>query len=68
MPPKTIKLDGGRVVTVKSIRLANGNLLIPRRTVDDRDVVDWVEVAPGSSDFKRWSSVACDEPDPRGAA
>ena len=65
MPPKTVKLDGGTKWTLKSIRLANGDLLIPQRHPTLRSVVDWVPVSPGTSDHKRWSSVACDEPDPR---
>lgn len=65
MPAKTIKLRSGRIVVMKSIRLANGNLLIPKRNEFDRARVDWVEVEPGTSDFKRWSSVAVDEADPR---
>ena len=66
MPAKTIKLFGGRVVEVKSIRLQNGNLLIPRRKADDWNQAEWAEVEPGSSDYKRWLPVAVDEPDPRG--
>jgi hypothetical protein len=65
MPAKFVKLNGGRVVTVESIRLANGNLLIPRRREDDRTQVDWAEVEPGTSDYKRWLPVAEDKPDPR---
>jgi hypothetical protein len=68
MPPKQIKLAGGMRGTVKSIRLANGNLLILKRTEADRNEVEWVEVEPGTSDFKRWAPVACDEADPRTAA
>jgi len=65
MPPKIIKSDTGRIWTVKAIRLANGNLLIPQRMEHDRRLVDWVEAAPGTSGFKRWSLVASDESDPR---
>lgn len=65
MPAKTIKLDGGRIVTVKSIRLANGNLLVLQRRADDRAQLEWVEVAPGTSQYKRWLPVAIDEADPR---
>lgn len=68
MPAKTIKLDGGRIVTLKSIRLANGHLLVPVRSPEDRRQAIWQEVAPGDPLFKRWSSVAVDEPDPREAA
>lgn len=66
MPPKTIKLAGGRIIEIKSIRLANGNLLIPSRRADDRTQVEWREVEPGTGDHKRWLPVASDEPDPRG--
>lgn len=64
MPAKLIKI-GGRFLEVKSIRLPNGNLLIPARREDDRRFAVWKEVEPGTSDFKRWSGVAVDEPDPR---
>ena len=65
MPAKTIKLNGGRIVEVMSIRLKNGNLLIPRRRADDPSVTELVEVEPGTSDYKRWLPVAEDRPDPR---
>lgn len=65
MPAKQIKLNGGRVVTVESIRLKNGNLLIPKRREDDPTLTKLVEVKPGSSDHKRWLPVAVDGPDPR---
>lgn len=65
MPAKIMKLDGGRIVEIKSIRLSNGNLLIPRRKAEDRRQAEWAEVAPGTSDYKRWLPVAVDEPDPR---
>lgn len=65
MPAKTVKFPSGRKIEMKSIRLRNGNLVIPRRMEHDRTVVEWVEVKPGTSDFKRWSGVAVDEPDPR---
>lgn len=65
MPNKTIKLNGGRIVEVESIRLANGNLLIPSRHPDDRSQAVWAEVEAGSSDYKRWLPVAVDKPDPR---
>jgi hypothetical protein len=65
MPAKWIKMHSGVRVEVKSIRLKNGNLLIPRRRADNRKVVELVEVKPGSADYKRWLPVAVDEPDPR---
>lgn len=64
MPAKFKKL-GGRMVEIKSIKLANGNLLVPARHVDNRKVFVWLEVTPDDSLFKRWSTVAVDEPDPR---
>ena len=65
MPAKVIKTHTGRIVTIESIRLKNGNLLIPGRDPKDRTQAIWVEVAPGSSDYKRWLPVAEDKPDPR---
>lgn len=65
MPAKLVKLHSGTVVEVKSIRLAGGNLLVPRRRADDRSKWEWAEVEPWTSDFKRWEPVAVDEPDPR---
>lgn len=66
MPAKVLKLQSGRIVEIKAIRLSNGNLLIPARDDADRTQAVWKEVAPGTSDFKRWLPVACDDPDPRG--
>jgi len=67
MPAKKIKLrhGSGVILEVKSIRLPNGNLLCPGRAEHDRKVFAWIEAAPGTSLFKRWSTVAVDEPDPR---
>lgn len=65
MPAKVVKLAGGRTITIKSIKLANGNLLIPSRSPEDWHAVVWREVEPGTSDFKRWWPVAVDETDPR---
>jgi hypothetical protein len=65
MPAKRVKLRSGQVIVVKAIRLPNGNLLIPKRMAHDRTEVGWAEVEPGTSDFKRWTPVAVDEPDPR---
>ena len=65
MPSKIVKLSGGRTIAIESIRLANGNLLIPKRKADDPSQVELVEVAPGTSDYKRWLPVAVDKPDPR---
>ena len=64
MAAKIIKI-GGRKIRIYSVKLPNGNLVIPKRMEHDRNEVDWVEVAPGSSDHKRWSFVACEEADPR---
>ena len=64
MAPKVIRTKYGKI-TIKSINLENGNLLIPSRSEADRDEIEWREVEPGTSDFKRWSFVAVDEPDPR---
>jgi hypothetical protein len=65
MPAKTIKLQTGQRVTVQAVRLPSGNLVIPSRHPDDRDVATWREVAPGDADHKRWLPVAVDGPDPR---
>jgi len=65
MPAKRVKLFGGRIVEIKSVLLPNGNLVISRRMAHDRNMVDWVEVAPGTSDHKRWLPVAVKEADPR---
>lgn len=65
MPAKTIKLNSGRIVVIESIRLKNGNLLIPRRRTDDWSLTELVEVEPGTSEYKRWLPVAEDKPDPR---
>jgi hypothetical protein len=66
MPAKVIKIFGSGIkVELKAIRLANGNLLIAKRMDHDRTQIHWAEVSPGTSDFKRWSSVVVDEPDPR---
>jgi hypothetical protein len=64
MPAKHIKTASGRVVAVKSIRLANGNLLVPRRDRATNRAV-WAEVKPGEPEYKRWLPVAVDEADPR---
>lgn len=64
MPAKRVKTESGRIVEVKSIRLANGNLLVPRRNRAESRA-EWVEVRPGEPEFKRWLPVAVDEPDPR---
>jgi hypothetical protein len=66
MPAKTWKhRHTGKLLTVKSIHLANGNLLVLQRTAADRTKVEWVEAAPGTPLYKRWLPVAVDEPDPR---
>lgn len=65
MPAKQVRTHGGRWITVKSVRLPNGHLVIPQRMAHDRTVTEWVEVMPGSSEHKRWLPVAEDEPDPR---
>lgn len=67
MPAKIRKLSSGKRIVLKSIRLANGNLLVRVRSAADRTVPEWQEAAPGSSLFKRWAQVAVDEPDPRSA-
>jgi hypothetical protein len=64
MPAKLVKTGSGRIVEVKSIRLKNGNLLVPRRN-RETNRADWVEVSPGDPDYKRWLPVAVDEADPR---
>lgn len=71
MPPKKIKLFGGREVEVKSWLLPTGNLLIlQRKPKPNRDQLEYVEVSPGTSDYKRWYGVHVivpdQEPDPRG--
>jgi hypothetical protein len=65
MPAKLKKFNGGRTVAIKSIHLANGNLLVPQRDPRDRSEVVWVEVTPDSSLYKRWLPVGVNEPDPR---
>jgi hypothetical protein len=69
MPPKTIKMATGKKVTIKSWLLPNGNMLILQRMAHDRDLVELIEVEPGTSLFKRFSTVTVkvpdDEPDPR---
>lgn len=60
-----MKLSTGRRVVVQSFSLPNGNLLIPSRMGHDRTLCEWVEVAPGSSEHKRWLPVAVEAPDPR---
>lgn len=67
MSSKQLKTHTGRIVHMESIRLSNGNLLIPGRHPDDRSQAVWMEVEPGSSDYKRWLPVAVDKPDPREA-
>jgi hypothetical protein len=64
MAPKVIRTKFGKV-TIKSISLKNGNLLIPARSDEDREDIVWKEVLPGTSDFKRWAHVSVQEPDPR---
>jgi hypothetical protein len=65
MPSKFKKLNGGRMVEIKSIHLQNGNLLIPSRHPENRKQMAWLEVEPGTSLYKRWLPVAVDESDPR---
>lgn len=67
MAPKVIRTKFGKV-TIKSIQLVNGNLLIPSRADNDRYEIAWKEVEPGTSDYKRWSHVSVVEPDPREVA
>lgn len=64
MVMKWFKTASGRMVAVKSIRLSNGNLLIPKL---DRATnrAEWVEVTPAQPEYKRWMPVSVDEPDPR---
>lgn len=61
---KIIKTGTGRHIEVKSIRLKNGHLLVPRRN-RATNMAEWAEVAPGEPEYKRWLPVASDEPDPR---
>jgi hypothetical protein len=65
MPKKIIKLHTGQRIEIKAVRLDNGNLVIPARHEKDRSEPIWIEVTPGTSDYKRWLPVAVDEPDPR---
>lgn len=69
MPVKKVKVHG-KVVVVKSVVLANGNLLIPEKFIapDGSRYADWVEVMPGTPAYKRWLPVSSHEPDPRLAA
>ena len=65
MGPILHKLDTGGKHWIKSVKLPNGNLCILKRPAEGGEHV-WTEVAPGTSDYKRWKNVAVDEPDPRG--
>lgn len=67
MAPKQVKTQNGRLVVLKSVLLENGNLLIPQKFVakDGSRYADWVEVEPGTSNYKRWFTVMSEEPDPR---
>jgi predicted O-methyltransferase YrrM len=51
----TIPSDSGQPIEVKCIRLSNGNLLVPKRKENNSH---WVEAAPGTPDYERWSAVA----------
>ena len=64
MPAKFIKM-GGKIHTIKSVLLSNGNLLIPKREEGGKTETDWTEVEPGTSDFKRWFGLHEIESDPR---
>lgn len=55
---KLIKISGGRVIKMYAVRLANGNLLVQKRTGP-------VEAAPGTQLFKRWLPWAVEPDDPR---
>jgi hypothetical protein len=49
-----------------SVLLANGNLVVPKIMQRDPFVACWVEVEPGSAEFKRWFPVhEAGRPDPR---
>lgn len=49
---------------MRSIRLLNGNLLVPMRAVSSDVVGDgMIEVAPGSPEYETWLPVAEDDPD-----
>lgn len=60
-------MDTGKIVVIKSVILPNGNLLIPARTKENWKIADWIEVEPGTPEFKRWFPVSVEEPDPREA-
>lgn len=64
MAPKHVRTKFGKM-TIKSVLLPNGNLVIPARSEKDRDEIVWKEVAPGTSDYKRWKAVSVQEADPR---
>jgi len=60
----------GKPVHIKSVLLENGNLVIPKIMKRKKPMVAcWVEVEPGTSDYKRWYPVhekeSAEEPDPR---
>jgi hypothetical protein len=65
MSAKVVKTAAARMIEVKSIKLRNGNLLVPRRN-RETNRADWAEVTRDDPDYKRWWPVAVDEPDPRG--
>lgn len=67
MPAKRIYLKHVRnkPTYIKSVLLPNGNLVIPKIISRNPYVARWVEVEPGTSDFKRWFTVHVVETDPR---
>lgn len=74
MPKKNysfrLKQAGNKPVHIKAVLLANGNMVIPK--ILQRKpyfIAAWVEVEPGTRDFKRWwpahEKESPTEPDPR---
>lgn len=56
----------GKAAHLMSVLLPNGNLVIPKIMERDPFVSCWVEVEPGTSDFKRWfPRHETNHPDPR---
>lgn len=67
MPAKRVYLKHVRdkQTWIKSVLLPNGNLVIPRIISRKPYVSRWVEVEPGTADYKRWYTVHVVETDPR---
>lgn len=60
-----LKQARGKKTYVKSILLPSGNLVVPKIMKRNPFVSCWVEIVPGSSDYKRWWPMREKERDPR---